>query len=1035
MRKFDEELKEYSLEEHLKTLCELNPGYEPLLQTWLINKKRFEGILESVNHNFPTFSKHDVSHCITIINCLEKLLGDTRIKQLGATETWFLLHSILLHDWGMALLYEDVEKLLNKNAFNSYLIDLKKSSDVDLRNAANVILNLQDQPIKESNAVYALHIKQYITLLVSDYFRKGHAASSENNVKQNIDKNLGLNYGLIPNRLFTVLSEIISCHTKDFNSIYKLEYQQAGYKNDIFHPRFIASMLRIGDLLDLDNLRFNPSIYNSLFNNLPDTALKHLKKHMSLKNLLITEEKIDIIMDCENSSVYREAKQWLSWLESDLNNLAIGWGRIVPKNFTGYLPFFSSQKVLIKGKDTGDLQLRFSKDNIYKILKGESLYTNSQYVFVRELIQNALDATKIQMHRDIKSGKYPSLNSICDNYTPFDLMCYEDDKDKDRNIFKYYPINITTKYNDKNVYILFKDVGTGIDDKSLKNLTNISSSYKSRDIWESEISKMPRWIRPTGGFGIGLQSSFNVTDRIAILTKSYFSIPAKKIELFSFDDGGFINVEEVDEKTDLIEFDMTFDDLTYFSGTIVLIKIHIDNFKVYENTDRFDDFSNQKLIINSIKNYIEHECFESFFQIHFNNIRLINIEESHVMDIFSQNRFLTYNETKVPYCYCEKEVDPNRENVTNSLCYWDQEKDVLVNFNITNSYHGTLNFKYKGIETNYDYERNEYIGNFFYGVMGPCSLMLDLYGYEVSDVLTINREGIKKSFAVSADEIYIHFAKKSVQLFVNLILEKDYEFKFDLLSLYLLCYKYEIDFSIDLAKITFEWPVNVIDKNGAAIKIDAKQIIADLNNSNGVNCLTTSRGGIVSDNYKDFDGFNKLNGESEYFITGSLAICFEIFCKVSIVKEFKYCNMTNFHTLCNQGKKQYLFKKATEEEFVLQIIKQINKKERVYISAIEEYQELAVITTECGEFDYDFESDFSNYRIYGTIISPVKRNDIENGISKEMLLEKICKQTSFKKIVDFVYENQVYTNKYGRQIIIEKYIELINKIYDNSDLY
>ena len=64
------------------------------------------------------------------------------------------------------------------------------------------------------------------------------------------------------NRLydFTVelLAEISLLHWEDFNDVMSRLYQEAnGYKGDYIHPRFIACLIRLGDLLDFDNNRFN----------------------------------------------------------------------------------------------------------------------------------------------------------------------------------------------------------------------------------------------------------------------------------------------------------------------------------------------------------------------------------------------------------------------------------------------------------------------------------------------------------------------------------------------------------------------------------------------------------------------------------------------------------------------------------------------------------------------------------------------------------------------------------------------------------
>ena len=54
------------------------------------------------------------------------------------------------------------------------------------------------------------------------------------------------------------------------------------------HPRFIAALLRIGDLLDMDNNRFDMKVL-AYTGKLPATSLLHFEKHKALTNYSIIE--------------------------------------------------------------------------------------------------------------------------------------------------------------------------------------------------------------------------------------------------------------------------------------------------------------------------------------------------------------------------------------------------------------------------------------------------------------------------------------------------------------------------------------------------------------------------------------------------------------------------------------------------------------------------------------------------------------------------------------------------------------------------
>ncbi len=93
----------YKLEQHLTEICNIDAAYADLLSVWNINKKMCQDVLSTVVMNYPHYTKHDISHCETIITNIEMLLGENTIKNLSPTDTWLLLHAAYLHDIGMVV--------------------------------------------------------------------------------------------------------------------------------------------------------------------------------------------------------------------------------------------------------------------------------------------------------------------------------------------------------------------------------------------------------------------------------------------------------------------------------------------------------------------------------------------------------------------------------------------------------------------------------------------------------------------------------------------------------------------------------------------------------------------------------------------------------------------------------------------------------------------------------------------------------------------------------------------------------------------
>lgn len=146
---------------------------------------------------------------------------------------------------------------------------------------------------------------------------------------------------------------------------------------------------------------------------------------------------------------------------------------------------------------------------------------------MREFLQNAIDASKMQYWYDyIGTASYYYKENI-ERKSP-DKMNEELSLDK-------YPIEISMKMHKKNskgeiieiseedkrqiktgtlkgyeygVLVSVKDFGTGIDKECIAAISKVGNS-RQKD--RKNIQKMPKWLRPTAEFGVGLQSAFLLT--------------------------------------------------------------------------------------------------------------------------------------------------------------------------------------------------------------------------------------------------------------------------------------------------------------------------------------------------------------------------------------------------------------------------------------------------------------------------------------------------------------------------------------------
>ena len=138
---------------------------------------------------------------------------------------------------------------------------------------------------------------------------------------------------LIPIRLFEQLGRTVKGHGQSFRWVLaNLPQEESGIGSDYAHPRLIACLLRLGDLLDLDSGRFCP-VLRSTFGKLPRRSEAHVKKHASIRRLLIGPDHIDVEAESPDMDSYEETAQWLRWLEEEIKEQAASWTFIAPPDF------------------------------------------------------------------------------------------------------------------------------------------------------------------------------------------------------------------------------------------------------------------------------------------------------------------------------------------------------------------------------------------------------------------------------------------------------------------------------------------------------------------------------------------------------------------------------------------------------------------------------------------------------------------------------------------------------------------------------
>lgn len=569
-----------------------------LWHAWHQNKSWLIRLLELTLASFPSYSRHDASHAEAVLHNIERILGEDRIAELTATDCFAILHTVYIHDIGMAILAEDRQEIVKSDGFVEMIDQLEKGADKDLREAAlqlkkNVYNEEASEEIDyegmeyydEKKLLYQEKLKTYyaVVQLMMEYQRKRHGEKAASNMKDWIfapDK-LRSEFSIsgIPMRIFLRIADCASLHTDwDFGHIMELPAEENGYENDMIHPRFVAVLLQLGDALDIDNDRFHPFAVTFL-GQLPAQSQAHYDKHLAIRTLKITPEEIQIEADCSSREAMRLIKNECDGIENLLKAASYHWSSIAPRGFSGALPAFHTPRLLLDGTeiplDFTMARFKISQQKAFSLLQGENIYSG-YFPFVRELLQNAIDATKLQCYEDYKTSpqlrfeskqaeiQSPSIVNISHIINPIQypieisIQC-----GKLLESGEFEPVSIESilgigseieKYG---ILFSIKDYGTGIDSKSLRAISAVGTSHKIR---KKLLREMPDWLRPTGEFGIGLQSVFLESDRFYCDT--YVRNGERyRVEFLTGenDEKGYINIEPKDPEKEPMAFGTKFD--------------------------------------------------------------------------------------------------------------------------------------------------------------------------------------------------------------------------------------------------------------------------------------------------------------------------------------------------------------------------------------------------------------------------------------------------------------------------------------------
>jgi signal transduction histidine kinase len=555
---------------HLRSKTEEHSSLRSLYSQWDFDEKLIPKALQTISNLFPHYSRHDDSHSKQILVNIERLLGNN-LGLLTATDTWLILESAYWHDIGMVVPQSDLQEAIDDPEFKDFVQSIRGQPHHDLHSfALSFQLNADATWLLASNT--PIDTVSRFREFMAEWFRRKHPARAERIVRAPLNT-IGITSPrteLIPARLFSLLGRICHMHGAPFRDLLAengLPFREAGLAQDDCHPRFVACLLRIGDLLDLDDNRFCPVMQRIAGEARSTTSKAHEDKHAAIRHLRIDQERIEVTAECQTINGYLETFHWFDWLKREVQDQMSNWRDIVPNRELGLLPMLGPLSVRLGGnlqilKDGERPGFSIDAGKAIELLQGNNLY-DSKFVCARELLQNAADATLLRIWLTRNKEEEASGWETPD-HAAFQKPLADATVSVELTEWRPPPESTDVK---SSWTLTIKDSGTGISRSDLEHMLKIGGSQRNIQR-QREISRMPEWMKPSGAFGIGLQSAFMLCNEISVLTKSVFTNEILDVTMYS----------PTGPKEGLVVLRMLPDDISMSHGTTIELKFELDKF-------------------------------------------------------------------------------------------------------------------------------------------------------------------------------------------------------------------------------------------------------------------------------------------------------------------------------------------------------------------------------------------------------------------------------------------------------------------------
>lgn len=434
---------------------------------------------KTIRSEFPMYTLHDETHICNVLRMMAELLGDAR-ERLSRDEAAMLILAACCHDIGMSCSDREKDELLGDTDRLAEYLERNHGEYVKAYSESPDEPKLTDEMLQKY--LRSIHHERAAELLGGIEWPEV--------LRGRVDRD--------------DLVRVCQSHGQRVSELNDLDNTASA---DL---RFCAVLLRLADILDFDTSRAPKAVYDHSGLERAEKGDARIskaewQKHMASQGFdfsHVPDRRVPYDLPYHATSRSMQIEQtinsFLDWTDYELDECGKLLHRYAGNWHDFVLPVKVKRTIKTEGYVSGQYHLTMDQDRIMELLVGEELYSDPS-VFVRELIQNAIDAvrTREQLDKDLPKDWKPQIN----------IRCWMDEEG-------YHWFRI-------------EDNGTGMTKEIIEDhFLKIGSSYYTSSTFQKEKIRCkadPDYM-PISRFGIGILSCFiggEDSNQVEVSTKRF----------------------------------------------------------------------------------------------------------------------------------------------------------------------------------------------------------------------------------------------------------------------------------------------------------------------------------------------------------------------------------------------------------------------------------------------------------------------------------------------------------------------------------